>query len=175
MDWKSMLGGIAPTIATALGGPLAGLAVEAIGNAIGMDQPTVKKVQEALTQGQLTSDQIVRLKKAETDLQLRMKELDISLDQLDATDRDSARKREMAVLDRTPSVLAAVVTLGFFGVLIYMLQYGIPSEGGEALLVMLGSLGTAWSGIIAYYYGSSRGSDRKTDIMAAVSSKKGGV
>lgn len=172
MDWKTIIGGIAPTVATALGGPLAGLAVEAVGKAIGMDQPTVKKVQDALTQGQLTSEQIVQLKAAEQALQIRMRELDISVDQIEAADRDSARKREIALNDNTPAILAGFVTLGFFGVLLWMLAYGIPQNGGDALLVMLGSLGTAWSGIIAYYYGSSRGSDAKTKIMAE---QKGGV
>ena len=40
MDWLRQ---IAPTIATALGGPLAGLAVDAISKAVGIDPKDVNK------------------------------------------------------------------------------------------------------------------------------------
>jgi hypothetical protein len=59
MDWLKQ---IAPTIATALGGPLAGLAVDAISKAVGIDP---KDVQSTIDQGKLTSDQIAQLNTAE--------------------------------------------------------------------------------------------------------------
>lgn len=170
-DWKSILGGIAPTIATVLGGPLAGLAVDAIGKAIGMDAPTVSKVQDALTRGQLTGDQIAAIRQAEIAVQTRLKELDIDLARIDADDRNSARQREASVRDWIPGIMAVGVSVGFFGVLGWLLNYGIPHQGGEALLVMLGSLGTAWASIIAYYFGSSAGSAQKTTELANLAGK----
>ena len=41
MEW---LKAIAPTAATLLGGPLAGMAVEAIGNALGVSDATKEKI-----------------------------------------------------------------------------------------------------------------------------------
>ena len=164
-DWKSTLSAIAPTVATALGGPLAGLAVAQVGKALGMDAPTVQKVQDALTQGQLSGDQIEALKQAELGLQEKLRELDIQEETLTFTDRDSARKREEVVKDATPSLLASGITLGFFGILAYLLFSSPPAGSRDILNIMLGSLGTAWMGCISYYFGSSAGSDKKTDLL----------
>ena len=167
MDWKTVLNTVAPTAAALLGGPLAGLAVDALGAALGLEAPTVKKVQDALTAGAMTGDQIVALKTAEQALIVRMRELDIRIEEIDQADRASARDRESKTGDTaTPRILAFAVTLGFFGVLFFLLVNGKPLSGGDALLVMLGSLGTAWTAIVSYYYGSTKGSADKTTLLA---------
>lgn len=156
---------VAPSIASAVGGPLAGMATRAISEALlGKPDGSEQELLEAATKA--TPDQLLALKQAENEFTVKMRELDIDLERLANEDRDSARSREVQTKDWTPRVLAALVTGGYFGVLFYMLTQGLPTTGGsEAMLVMLGTLGTAWGGIMAYYFGSSAGSKAKDEAI----------
>ena len=99
-------------------------------------------------------------------LSAHLVEIFFDLERIAVADRDSARSREVKTKDWTPKVLAGLITIGYFGALFYMLRNGLPQHGGsEAMLVMLGTLGTAWGGVVAYYFGSSAGSRAKDDLM----------
>ena len=159
MDWLKQ---IAPTIATAMGGPLAGMAVSAISKAIGVDPD---KVGDLISNNKLTAEQIAQVKIAEIELQKQAQELGLNFEKLSVEDRKSARDMPAATRSIVPPALAAIVTVGFFGILGMML-FGKVDSGNPAILMMLGSLGTAWTGIIAYYFGSSAGSQAKTDLLS---------
>lgn len=96
---------------------------------------------------------------------------ELKLAELEAGDRNSARQREAAIKDKTPAILAYSITGGFFGVLFYMLNYEVPYAEREVLFVRLGSLGTAWTGIIAYYFGSSNSSSSKQSLIERMVTK----
>lgn len=158
---------VAPSIATALGGPLAGVATRALSDAL-LGKPDGTEEELAQAAARATPEQLLALKQAEHQFTLEMRKLEIDLERVAGADRASARERETSLKDWTPRVLAGAVTVGFFGVLGYMISYGLPSHGGEAMLVMLGTLGTAWGAIISYYFGSSAGSREKTDTLNQV-------
>jgi hypothetical protein len=156
---------VAPSIASAVGGPLAGMATKAISEAL-LGKPDGSEAELVQAAAMATPEQLLALKKAEQSFEVQMRELDIDLERIASQDRDSARSREVATKDWTPRVLAGLVTGGYFGVLFYMLKNGLPQHGGsEAMLVMLGTLGTAWGGIMAYYFGSSAGSKAKDEAI----------
>ena len=159
MDWLKQ---IAPTIATAMGGPLAGMAVSAISKAIGVDPD---KVGDLISSNKLTADQIAQVKIAEIELQKQAQELGLNFEKLEVEDRKSARDMQSKTRSLMPPILAGTVTVGFFGIMV-MMFIGKVDSSNPAILMMLGSLGTAWTGIIAYYFGSSAGSQAKTDLLS---------
>ena len=157
MEWLKQ---IAPTIATCLGGPLAGLAVTAVSKALGIDED---KVQDTINQGKLNADQIVSIKQAEIELEKSAQELGLNFEQLAVEDRASARDLQKETRSVVPPVLSVLVTIGFFGILIGLMSGQIHTS--DALMLMLGSLGTAWTGIIAFYFGSSASSQAKDAMI----------
>ena len=166
-----LIGSVAPTIATALGGPVAGMAVKAISGALfGHENGSEDDIMTALSNP--TGDQLAALKKIDADFKVQMKSLDIDLERISAGDRDSARQMQIATKSWLPEILAVLVTVGFFGVIAYIIKFGLPESGKEALLLLLGSLGTAWTGVMAFYFGSSSGSKQKTDALTAALGNK---
>ena len=125
------------------------------GNVLGSINDIVKTFKLPPEQ-QLAFDQ--KMAEIQTNAELKLAELEASV-------RNSARTREATVKDKTPAILAYSITTGFFGVLFFMMNYEIPLAEKEVLFVMLGSLGTAWTGVIAYYFGSSAGSAAKHSMI----------
>ena len=157
MEWLKL---IAPTIATAIAGPFGTMAYGLIANAMGITADDAQKTIEA---GKLTADQIASVQQAEIALKAKAQELNLDFEKLANDDRKSARDMQSATKSILPAILEFVVTLGFFGILVGMMTKTFVTS--EALLLMLGSLGTAWTGIIAYYFGSSAGSESKNALL----------
>ena len=157
MEWLTQ---IAPGIATALGGPLAGLAVTAISKALGIDE---KDVQSTIESGKLSADQLASLKQAELELQAKAQELGLNFEKLATDDRKSARDMQISTKSFVPAVLAIGVTIGFFAILVGLMTDNVTKS--DALLLMLGSLGTAWTAIVSFYFGSSASSQHKDEML----------
>jgi hypothetical protein len=121
--------------------------------------------QKTIESGKLTAEQIAQVKLAEIELQKQAQELGLNFEKLSVEDRKSARDMQAATRSIVPPALAAIITVGFFGILGMML-FGKVDGSNPTILMMLGSLSTAWTGIIAYYFGSSAGSQAKTDLLS---------
>ena len=158
MSWLEQ---VAPTIATALLGPLGGLAVSTLSKVLGVDE---KNVQEIINSGKLSADQISQIKLAEIEFQKQTQELGLNFEKLATEDRKSARDMQIATKSWIPGALSIGITFGFFGILIWLMIH--PADTANTpLMIMLGSLGTAWTGIIGYYFGSSAGNSRKDEML----------
>jgi hypothetical protein len=168
MDWKDIAGVVgkaAPILGTLLGGPAGAAVGGLIASALGTSADPAD-----VAAAMQNPDAAIKLREVEARRQVDLQALvvDQAKAELAAStaDRASARDREAKTGDTlTPRTLAMLVTVGFFGVLAWLLSFGKPDTGGDALLVMLGALGGAWASIISYYFGSSAGSAAKTELL----------
>ncbi|MDE4175786.1 hypothetical protein PXK01_16610 [Phaeobacter sp. PT47_59] len=167
----NILGGIAPTIATALGGPLAGVATKALASKL-LDRPDATEEEvEAAILGAAPQD-LLKLKEADADLERHLIDAGIELEKVAANDRDSARNRQIATKDRVPGLLAAVILIGYFSVLAYLITYGLPAASEQILALLIGALTAGLTQVLNFYFGSSVGSKNKDAVIAGM---KGGA
>lgn len=171
-ELMKLLGKVAPWIAAAATGPagLAGMAIKTAAEALGASSADVCDVTAALAGA--TPEQLAALKLAELNFKLRMQELgfkqEADLAKIAADDRASARganvqggtTRHIFWL----SVLLLTVSLGSE---CYVLFVGLSSTVPEIVAGrVLGLLDAIALTVMAYWYGTTDNSSRKTELLA---------
>lgn len=168
MDWKNTIKAIAPTVASALGGPLAGAAVAAIGSIFGVSDATQETIKDIITNGQLTPEQVGKLRELELQYQNEEKERNFRYSELEFKDRDSARQANvqggtLKMLFWLSLVLLAIC----LGSEVAVLFAGYPTDVPDIIVGrVLGLLDSVALMVLAFWYGSSNGSERKTELLA---------
>jgi len=166
-DWFKTL---APLLGTALGGPLGGAAAAFLADKLGVESKTVEAVTEVLNSGKLTPDQISQIKLAEIEFKKWAGDHDIKIMELDNANVDGARKMREATHSYFPEILSTIITVGFFAILVSMTRDKTLVESAP-LMIMLGSLAAAFGGVINFWLGSNKGSDRTKELLAQASIK----
>lgn len=178
MDFKNLIKSVAPVLGAALGGPLGGMAANAIGEALSLSNPTQEAIKSLMGNGG-TPEQLLAIKNAENDFALKMQSLGFAhaeaITKLNAqmssdavNDRISARAMQTALQTGIVPAMAILVTVGFFSILFFMLFYPVPPDNKDVLNSVIGSLGTAWIMVISFYFGTSLGSQSKDALLARV-------
>jgi hypothetical protein len=163
---KRAIASAAPSLAQALGGPLAGAAVAQLSKAIfGAPDCDEELLSEMLAGA--SPQQLLALKKAEQEFAIALREASLEGRRIDAGDRANARQRQIAMSDWTPSALGALIIIGFFAVLGVMVARKMPPGAETEFSIMLGALATMTAAVVNYFFGSSAGSKEKTRLMAA--------
>lgn len=163
MDWLKQ---IAPLLGTALAGPLGGAAAAFLADKLGVEERTVQAVTNVLTDTKLTPEQIANVKLAEIEFQKFLKQNQIDLEQIHAGDRKDARGMFSITRSKMPALLSVMVTVGYFAILTGMMVGQLKVSDSQALLLMLGSLSTAWGVVMAFWFGTTSDSGRKTEMLA---------
>jgi len=147
---KGVIGGLAPTLGAALGGPVGGAAATMLADVLGCD-PAPQKIERALQQA--TPEQIAEIKKAELDFEARMKELDVDIFALETADKQDARK---SFAKDWTAKLIALTMVAFFCGYIGMITIMPPEQNSMELInLVLGYLGGLVSAVISFYFGAS--------------------
>lgn len=168
-DWKDVIGAVAPTIATILGGPLAGMAVKAVSTAVlGRDDGSEDEIAAAVAGADPAI--LARIKEADAQLKRDLAAANVRLEEIAGADRASARQREVALQDPTTRRLAYMALAGFFAVLVgqfYIALNGIAiqTEVQRTLDITLGVLFAWVLAVKDYYLGSSKGSADKNILF----------
>ena len=158
MDLVSLLKSVAPGLATAVVGPLGGMAVKMIAEKLGVEN-TVEAVTQAV--------------QADPEAAQKLAEIDLKQFEAEARDRDSARQMQTVALQQEDKFAKHFIywyawfwsvgtTIYFFSVTFLEM----PAGGRDFANIILGFLlGTAVATIISFFYGSSKSSKDKTDAM----------
>lgn len=168
---------IAPALGTALGGPFAGVATKFLADKLlgedaeGASQDELEAKLEKLVQDG-NPELLAKIKELDNTFNVQMRELGIKETGMYLGDRADARQREIVLRDWTPRALAGAVTLGFFGILFTLIFVKVEGTMLNVLNILLGSLGTAWTTILNYYFGSSKSSDMKDIPQVSTTGRK---
>lgn len=171
-DWKKIVATVAPGLATALGGPLAGVAVKTLATQLlGKPDATESEVEQAVLGADPAT--LIRLKEIDLEFKKTFSDAGIRLEEIAAADRNSARRREIDAHDSwTPRVLAMLV-MGGFAWCVYAVLGGHVADLKDPLVAgMIGTLIGYTSAkadtIVSYYFGSSASGKAKDQTISDI-------
>ena len=173
ISWKDIgksVASVAPTLAGALGGPvgaIAGAAGSLLCSALG-----VTDEEQAAKAIATNPEALVKIKELEFTHQARLLEWQTAQLNADLANITSARQREVELaksgsyISWSTSLVALIVTVGFF-VMLYIVISSGKETLGDAGLMLLGTLSTSFGAVIQYYLGSSLGSANKERMLSS--------
>jgi VIT1/CCC1 family predicted Fe2+/Mn2+ transporter len=176
MDWKSIVKTVAPTLATALGGPLSGAAVSILSNAILGTNGTENDVSEAILRG-LTPEAQLALRKADQDFAVQVQTLANDAIKTYMDDVQDARKHNSS--NQNIVKLAYIILSIFAAIMACALVFSLLKAGdinpAESALTgaVVGYVAGLAQQVVGFFFGSSSSSDKKTDAMADAIKKIG--
>lgn len=68
-------------------------------------------------------------------------------------------------------ILALVITIGFFGVVVVLATRVAPLDNREILSIVVGVLGASFGAVVQYYFGSSKSSQAKNEVIARLANE----
>ena len=172
---NDFLKSIAPTVASALLGPLGGVAISALGSVLGVSEPTQQKIASAISDGKLTPEQVGALRELELKYKNDEAERGFRYADLEFKDRDSARRANVdGGVQRHMFWMSVLLLLVTLGCEVWVLFNGYPDDKIPEMVVgrILGLMDAVCMMVLTYWYGTTSGSLAKTNLLAKAESVK---
>ena len=154
-----LLKGIAPTLATAVAGPLGGAAVTALASKFGVSD-SVDAVAKAIAGDPKAIE--------------KLQELELEMAKLDMANTADARKMNSEIQSSTTAswlakniayVIDVAIIAGALTMTFVVFIVGVPEQNKSMAFTALGSLWTLTGTVVNFHRGSSAGSKAKTEEM----------
>lgn len=162
----SFLESAAPTLASAVLGPFAGVAIAGLGKILGISEATQQDIAKVVQNGKLTPEQLAQIQLLDAEFREHEAQRGVTYAELAFKDRESARQREVATKDNVNRNLAYLIVLAFLSMVGFTL-FGQTKVESVLAGTLIGYLSAKAEQVLAYYFGSSRGSDKKSELLAA--------
>jgi hypothetical protein len=154
MKLGGLLKSLAPTIASAAGGPMAGMAVKMAAQKLGMPDATANEIEDLIER---EPEKAVLLKEADKEFKDRIREMEIDLESFktEVEDRKDARAKFSG--DLTPKVLC-ILALILYGAYVMTVTILPHDQNDETIIsLVLGQLSGILGTCAAFFYGGSNG------------------
>lgn len=152
MKLGGLLKSLAPTIASAAGGPMAGMAVKMAAQKLGVPDATANEIEDLIEK---QPEKAVLLKEADNDFKSRIREMEIDLESFKTEVDDRKDARANFATDWTPKVFT-VLTLLLYGAFVMIVTLMPHDQSDETIIsLVLGQLSGILGTAAAFYYGGS--------------------
>lgn len=152
MKLGGLLKSLAPTIASAAGGPMAGMAVKMAAQKLGMPEATANEIEDLIER---EPEKAVLLKEADKEFKDRIREMEIDLESFktEVEDRKDARAKFSG--DLTPKVfcILALILYGAYVMTVTLMPHDANDE--TIISLVLGQLSGILGTCAAFFYSGS--------------------
>ena len=155
MKLGGLLKSLAPTIASAAGGPMAGMAVKMAAKKLGLpDTATANEIEDLIER---EPDKAVMVREADKEFKDYIREMEIDLESFKTEVEDRKDARENFATDWTPKVFS-VLTLLLYGAFVMIVTLMPHDQNDETIIsLVLGQLSGILGTAAAFFYGGSSG------------------
>jgi len=163
MSWKDTLAAIAPTLATVIGGPLAGTATKFLtGRLLGKETTDTAELEQFILGA--SPDQLAEIKDLDNRFKLEMERLGVDVFKLEVADKGNAREHNKG--SYMPAVLSVGLSIFVAGIVYALFYINPPAGARDVLFMLLGIVVKEWANSMHYWYGTTRSSSEKTNLLS---------